>query len=250
MLALITGTSAGFGAALARKLAAKGHRVIGTARRADRLEALQAELRGSFLPLTFDIQDIDAMQAALASLPDDWRDIDLLVNNAGLALGIAPAQDAKLADWLTMIDTNIRGLAAITHALLPAMAAQGRGHIINIGSTAGTWPYKGSNVYGASKAFVKQFSQNLRADLIGTPIRVTNIEPGMIAGTEFSNVRLQDDAAAAAVYAGCENMTAEDIADIILWCAEQPARININRMEIMPTVQTFNGLAVSRQHES
>ena len=246
MIALVTGVSAGFGKELSRLLVARGHSVIGTARRRDRLRALEEELGAAFYPLAFDICDFAAMDAALAGLPEKWREIDLLVNNAGLALGLKPAFDSELCDWEKMIDTNVKGLVAITHKILPGMVARDRGHIVNLASIAGTYPYYGGNVYGATKAFVTQFSLNLRADLIGKKVRVSNIEPGVIAGTEFSTVRFHgDDRKAAEVYRGFTNMTARDIAEIIVWIAEQPQRININRIEIMPLAQTFAGLTVT-----
>lgn len=245
MLVLITGASAGFGRALSIELVRRGHRVIACARRAERLQALQAELGDALYPLHFDIQDITAMQAAIHSLPAAWQDIDVLINNAGLALGLDMAQEAQLDDWLQMIDTNIRGLAAMTNLILPRMVKNNRGHIINLSSTAANYAYPGSNVYGASKAFVKQFSLNLRADLYGTAVRVSNIEPGLISGTEFSAVRFHGDQARAdSVYQGVQNISPEEMADIIIWCAELPPHININRLEVMPTAQSFAGLKV------
>lgn len=248
MLALITGASAGFGRELTQILIQRGHRVIATARRRERLQALKDEFGDRLLPLAFDIRDLTAMQNALNSLPSDWRDVDLLVNNAGLALGLCAAHEANLSDWLQMIDTNVRGLTALTHHVLPSMVARNHGHIINVSSIAGNYAYFGSNVYGATKAFVTQFSMNLRADLFGTRVRVSNIEPGVIGGTEFSNVRFHgDDAKAATVYADFENMTGTDIAEIIAWIAELPPRVNINRLEVMPTAQTFGGLKVFKE---
>lgn len=245
MLVLVTGASAGFGRALSIELVRRGHRVIACARRAERLQALQAELGDALYPLNFDIQDITAMQVAIHSLPASWQDIDVLINNAGLALGLDMAQEAQLDDWLQMIDTNIRGLAAMTNLILPRMVKNNRGHIINLSSTAANYAYPGSNVYGASKAFVKQFSLNLRADLYGTAVRVSNIEPGLIGGTEFSAVRFHGDQARAdSVYQGVQNISPEEMADIIIWCAELPPHININRLEVMPTAQSFAGLKV------
>jgi 3-hydroxy acid dehydrogenase/malonic semialdehyde reductase len=185
MIVLITGASAGFGASIARVLAAEGHRIIATARRTDRLQALAEELgSATVLPLAMDVTDRAAVAAAIEGLPAAWEEIDVLVNNAGLARGLAPAQEAKLDDWEMMIDTNVKGVTYVTHAVLPRMVARNRGHIVNMGSVAGTWPYPGGNVYGASKAFVRNFSLNLRTDLLGTKVRVTNIEPGLVAGTE------------------------------------------------------------------
>ncbi len=248
MNVLITGASAGFGKALAERLVANGHRVIGCARRLDKLNALAETLGEAFLPVVMDVSDTASIPQIIADLPDDFKQIDVLVNNAGLALGTEPAHKASLDDWMRMTDTNIKGLMALTHAVLPAMVARDNGYIINVGSIAGSWPYFGGNVYGATKAFVKQFSLNLRADLIGTQVRVTNLEPGNVAGTEFSNVRYQgDDDKAAKVYDGFKTMTGEDIGDILLWLIESPAHINVNRLEVMPVAQTYNGLTIAKQ---
>lgn len=248
MNVLITGASAGFGKALAERLVANGHRVIGCARRLDKLNALADTLGEAFLPVVMDVSDTAAIPQIIADLPADFSQIDVLVNNAGLALGTEPAQNANLDDWMRMTDTNIKGLMAVTHAVLPAMVARDSGYIINVGSIAGSWPYFGGNVYGATKAFVKQFSLNLRADLIGTQVRVTNLEPGNVAGTEFSNVRYHgDDDKAAQVYDGFKTMTGDDIGDILLWLIESPAHINVNRLEVMPVAQTYNGLTISKQ---
>ena len=248
MNVLITGASAGFGKALAERLVANGHRVIGCARRLDKLNALADTLGEAFLPVVMDVSDTAAIPQIIADLPADFSQIDVLVNNAGLALGAEPAQNASLDDWIRMTDTNIKGLMAVTHAVLPAMVARDSGYIINVGSIAGSWPYFGGNVYGATKAFVKQFSLNLRADLIGTQVRVTNLEPGNVAGTEFSNVRYHgDDDKAAKVYDGFKTMTGDDIGDILLWLIESPAHINVNRLEVMPVAQTYNGLTIAKQ---
>lgn len=248
MNVLITGASAGFGKALAERLVANGHRVIGCARRLDKLNALADTLGEAFLPVVMDVSDTASIPHIIADLPADFKQIDVLVNNAGLALGTEPAQKADLDDWMRMIDTNIKGLMALTHAVLPAMVARDSGYIINVGSIAGSWPYFGGNVYGATKAFVKQFSLNLRADLIGTQVRVTNLEPGNVAGTEFSNVRYHgDDDKAAQVYDGFKTMTGDDIGDILLWLIESPAHINVNRLEVMPVAQTYNGLTIAKQ---
>lgn len=248
MNVLITGASAGFGKALAERLVANGHRVIGCARRLDKLNALADTLGEAFLPVVMDVSDTASIPQIIADLPADFKQIDVLVNNAGLALGTEPAQKADLDDWMLMIDTNIKGLMALTHAVLPAMVARDSGYIINVGSIAGSWPYFGGNVYGATKAFVKQFSLNLRADLIGTQVRVTNLEPGNVAGTEFSNVRYHgDDKKAAQVYDGFKTMTGDDIGDILLWLIESPAHINVNRLEVMPVAQTYNGLTIAKQ---
>ncbi|MEL0620722.1 SDR family NAD(P)-dependent oxidoreductase [Psychrobacter proteolyticus] len=248
MNVLITGASAGFGKALAERLVANGHRVIGCARRLDKLNALAETLGETFLPVVMDVSDTAAIPQIIADLPDDFKQIDVLVNNAGLALGTDPAHKASLDDWMRMTDTNIKGLMALTHAVLPAMVERDSGYVINVGSIAGSWPYFGGNVYGATKAFVKQFSLNLRADLIGTQVRVTNLEPGNVAGTEFSNVRYHgDDDKAAKVYDGFKTMTGGDIGDILLWLIESPAHINVNRLEVMPVAQTYNGLTIAKQ---
>ncbi len=248
MNVLITGASAGFGKALAERLVANGHRVIGCARRLDKLNALAGTLGEAFLPVVMDVSDTATIPQIIADLPDNFKQIDVLVNNAGLALGTEPAYKASLDDWMRMTDTNVKGLMALTHAVLPAMVARDSGYIINVGSIAGSWPYFGGNVYGATKAFVKQFSLNLRADLIGTQVRVTNLEPGNVAGTEFSNVRFHgDDDKAAKVYDGFKTMTGDDIGDILLWLIESPAHINVNRLEVMPVAQTYNGLTIAKQ---
>lgn len=249
MNVLITGASAGFGEALAKRLVAKGHQVIGCARRLDKLNALADELGELFLPVVMDVSNTASLPQIIANLPADFSQIDVLVNNAGLALGTEPAHKTDLNDWMQMVDTNIKGLIALTHAILPAMVERDSGYIINVGSIAGNWPYYGGNVYGATKAFVKQFSLNLRADLLGTQVRVTNLEPGAIAGTEFSNVRYHgDDDKAAKVYEGFKNMTGDDIGDILLWLIETPAHINVNRMEVMPVAQTYNGLTIAKNN--
>ena len=243
----ITGASAGFGAAMARRFAAGGSRVILAGRRLDRLQLLAAELGSKALPLMLDVTDRAALGAAIAALPADFDEVDLLINNAGLALGLEPAHKASLDDWQQMIDTNITGLVAVTHALLPGLVARGRGHIVNIGSTAGEWPYPGGNVYGASKAFVHQFSMNLRADLLGTPVRVSNIEPGLCGGTEFSAVRFHgDEGKAAKVYENTVPLTAEDIAETVYWVATLPAHVNVNNLQLMPVCQANGPLAVHR----
>ena len=248
MNVLITGASAGFGKALAERLVANGHQVIGCARRLEKLNTLADTLGEAFLPVVMDVSDTASIPQIIADLPADFKQIDVLVNNAGLALGTEPAHNASLDDWMRMTDTNIKGLMALTHAVLPAMVARDSGYIINVGSIAGSWPYFGGNVYGATKAFVKQFSLNLRADLIGTQVRVTNLEPGNVAGTEFSNVRYHgDDDKAAKVYDGFKTMTGEDIGDILLWLIESPAHINVNRLEVMPVAQTYNGLTIAKQ---
>lgn len=246
MIVLVTGATAGFGAAMARVFVRNGHKVIAAGRRAERLEDLAAELGSNLLPVKLDVTDKSAIQATLASLPADWRDVDVLINNAGLALGVKGAHEAPLEDWETMIATNCTGLVTMTHALLPGMVERGRGTVINLGSVAGHYPYPGGNVYGATKAFVEQFTLNLRADLIGTGVRATNIAPGLCGGTEFSNVRLKDDAAAAKVYEGTEPLTADDIANTAYWIATLPPHINVNLIELMPTCQGFSPFAIKR----
>ncbi len=246
-IVLITGATAGFGAATARRFIKEGAKVILTGRRTDRLEALKAELGDAAHTVAFDIQDQDAVAAAITGLPDDFKNITVLVNNAGLAMGMSGAQEAKMSDWNTMISTNISGLVACTHAVLPGMVARDRGHIVNLGSVAGTYPYPGGNVYGATKAFVHQFSLNLRADLVGKNVRVTSVEPGM-AESEFSVVRFEGDAdKAAGVYKGMQPMTPDDIAESIYWVTSMPAHVNVNTIEMMPTMQAFNAFAVHRE---
>ncbi|MTW09327.1 SDR family NAD(P)-dependent oxidoreductase [Pseudoduganella eburnea] len=246
MIVLVTGATAGFGAAMARVFVKNGHQVIAAGRRVERLETLAAELGPNLLPVKLDVTDKAAITAALASLPAGWQEIDVLINNAGLALGVKGAQESSLEDWETMIATNCTGLVTITRALLPGMVERGRGTIINLGSVAGAYPYPGGNVYGATKAFVEQFTLNLRADLIGTGVRATNIAPGLCGGTEFSNVRLKDDAAAAKVYEGTTPLTADDIANTAFWIATLPQHINVNSIELMPTCQGFSPFAIKR----
>ena len=248
MIVLVTGATAGFGAAIARRFAQDGARIIAAGRRAERLDALRDEIGAEkVLPLTLDVRDRAAVEKAVAGLPAEWSAVDVLVNNAGLALGLAPAQQADLDDWDTMVDTNVKGLMYLTRAVLPGMIERGRGHIVNIGSTAGEWPYPGGNVYGATKAFVRHFSLNLRADLYGTPVRVTDIEPGLVGGTEFSNVRFHgDDSKAAAIYQGADALTPEDIADAVHWVASRPARVNVNTLQVMPVAQSFGPLRVHK----
>lgn len=243
---LVTGVSAGFGQEIARRLVREGMRVIGVARREARLQALTAELGTSFLPCALDMRDTTAVRNFADTLPEAWRDIDILINNAGLALGIAKAQESHWADWAQMIDTNISGLTALTHAVLPGMVRRHRGHIVMIGSIAGRYPYQGGHVYGATKAYVAQFAANLRTDLLGLPIRVTNIAPGLSGGSEFSAVRMADPQAAETVYAGTTPLTPIDIAEIIAWVVQQPTHVNINEIEVMPVCQAAGGLAIDR----
>lgn len=247
MTILVTGASAGFGASISRTLVKAGYQVIGAARRQDKLQDLSQELGAAFLPLEMDVTDTNSVDQALASIPEQWAQIDLLVNNAGLALGMEVAQEANFADWERMIHTNILGLTYVTRKILPQMVQNNKGYIINLGSTAGSWPYKGGNVYGATKAFVRQFSLNLRTDLVGTRIRVTNVAPGLCGDTEFSNVRFRgDEDRAQAVYENISYLKPEDIANTILWLYQTPAHVNVNHIEIMPVSQTFAGLSVTR----
>ena len=247
MIVFITGASAGFGAEMARTFVQHGHKAIISGRRADRLQALADELGDAVLPLVLDVTDKAGIDAALATLPAAWQEIDVLINNAGLALGTTPAHTSSLEDWDTMIATNVTGLVAMTRKLLPAMVARGSGLVINLGSTAGHFPYPGGNVYGATKAFVEQFTLNLRADLIGTGVRATNIAPGLCGGTEFSSVRFKgDDSAAAKVYEGTTPLTAKDIAATAYWIATLPPHVNVNSIELMPTCQGPGPLAIKR----
>lgn len=243
---LVTGASSGFGEATARKFLEAGDRVIATARRMARLEALADEHREHCLPLALDVRDREAVMSILGSLPAPFSDVDVLVNNAGLALGLAPADQADLDHWDTMVDTNIKGLTYCTRAILPGMVARGRGHIVNLGSVAASWPYPGGNAYGATKAFVQQFSRNLRTDLLGRNIRVSLVEPGMCE-TEFSVVRFDGDKdKAAAVYEGMQPLSAADIAEIVFWTTSLPPHINVNQLEVMPVAQAWSPFAVHR----
>ena len=244
---LVTGATAGFGDATARRFAQAGWKVIVTGRRADRLERLVEELGPDRVhAAVFDMRDEAAMDAALAALPEAFRGVDVLVNNAGLALGTKPAVESSLDDWRQMIDTNITGLVTITHKLLPVLIER-RGGIINISSVAATYPYTGGNTYGGTKAFVRQFSLGLRSDLHGKGVRVTSIEPGMVE-TEFTLVRTHGNQAASdAVYKGANPMTADDIAETLYWVATLPPHVNVNRLEIMPVSQSFAGFQVHRE---
>jgi 3-hydroxy acid dehydrogenase/malonic semialdehyde reductase len=245
---LVTGATAGFGAAMARRFVRDGHRVIAAARRTDRLQALQAELGAAvLLPLALDVTDAQTVAALPGSLPPEWQSVDVLINNAGLARGLDPAHKASLADWDQMLAVNVAGMMHMTHALLPGMVERNRGHIVNISSTAAIYPYPGGHVYGASKAFVTQFSLNLRADLVGLSVRVTDLEPGLVGGTEFSVNRFGGDIVrAGAVYAGTTPLNADDIVEAAAWVVNLPPHMNINRMEIMPTCQAPGPLAIKR----
>lgn len=245
---LITGASSGFGEASARKFAASGDHLVLLARRAERLQTLADELAGSTRvhTVSIDITDSGALAQALPAMPDWCQAPDILINNAGLALGLEAAHEADMQDWTTMINTNITALVHMTRLLLPGMVARNRGHIINIGSTAGNWPYPGGNVYGATKAFVQHFSRELRADLLGRNIKVSNIEPGL-AETEFSLVRFKrDQDRADNVYDGTQPLTAQDIADIIHWVCSVPPHVNINALEVMPLCQAWGPLKIDR----
>ncbi|QRK10768.1 SDR family oxidoreductase [Archangium violaceum] len=245
--ALVTGASAGIGEACALALSRAGARLVLAGRRGDRLEALAAKLQTPAHPLVLDVRSRQDVEASLASLPPGFSDVDVLVNNAGLGLGLEPAHQASLDDWETMIDTNCKGLVYVTRALLPGMVRRNRGHVVNLGSVAATYPYPGGNVYGATKAFVHQFTENLKADLAGTRVRVTDIQPGMVE-TEFSVVRFKGDADRAhKVYEGMEPLTAADIADIVQWCVTRPAHVNINVVEVMPADQGFGPFNVKRR---
>lgn len=244
---LVTGASAGFGRAIAERFVRDGHRVIAAARRRDRLEALGQALGPALLPFVLDMNDRHAIASLPDSLPEGWREVDVLVANAGLALGVSPAQEALLSDWEQMVATNVTGLMQTVHALLPGMVVRDRGHVVTLGSVAGDYPYPGGNVYGATKAFVRQFVLNLKADLVGRNVRVTDIEPGLCGGSEFSRVRLGDDAKAARVYEGTVPLTPEDIAESVAWVVGLPKHVNINRIELMPTCQAPGALVIRRE---
>ncbi|MEL7538536.1 MAG: SDR family NAD(P)-dependent oxidoreductase [Pseudomonadota bacterium] len=247
---LVTGASSGIGQAIAGRLLDEGYRVIVMARRESRLADFVAALgpAARCAMAVADVTDRPGTHAALAALPEPFRAIDVLVNNAGLALGLDRAAEADFTDWETMINVNCTALAWLTRELLPAMVERRRGHVVNIGSTAALYPYRGGNAYGATKAFVAQFSLNLRADLLGTPIRTTLIEPGLVGGSEFSDVRFHGDAdSAKAVYAGTEPLTPADVADAVAWALNQPAHVNVNRIELMPVCQAADQIGLARQ---
>jgi len=248
---LITGATSGFGRACAFKFAKEGWRVIATGRRKQRLDELVSDLgTEQTYPIVLDVRDRQAVQEAVAGLPSEFSSIDVLFNNAGLALGLGPAYEASLDEWDQMVDTNIKGLTYCTRAVLPGMVERKSGHVVNMGSVAGDYPYMGGNAYGASKAFVKQFSLNLRADLAGTRVRVTNIEPGL-AESEFSLVRFSGDRDKAdKIYQGTDPLRPEDISEMVFWVVNQPAHVNINRLEVMPTCQSFAGFSIDRDDRS
>ena len=245
---LITGASAGFGAACARRYAGEDNRLILAARRLERLQDLQEELHDTECHvLELDVRNRQKVESAIAGLPPQFNQVDILINNAGLALGLEPAHETDMENWERMVDTNIKGLMYCTRQILPGMVERQHGHIVNIGSVAGNTPYPGGNVYGATKAFVKQFSNNLRADLVGTPVRVTNIEPGL-AETEFSMVRFNwNMEKAAKIYEGTQPLTGGDIAEIVYWTTSLPAHINVNRLEVMPVCQAWGPFSIHRQ---
>ena len=248
-IVFITGSTSGIGAACARAFAADGARLVLTGRSREKLEALARDL-GDAAPshvALLDVRDRAAVERCVAELPQEFAAVTHLVNNAGLALGIEPAHEADLDDWETMIDTNVKGLVYCTRALLPGMVTRDRGHVMNLGSAAGNHPYPGGNVYGATKAFVHHFTQNLRSDLVGKNVRVTSIEPGMV-DTSFSTTRFHGDKEKAdAVYRGMTPMSADDVAELVVFCANRPPHVNVNRMEVMPVMQAFGPFAVSRR---
>jgi 3-hydroxy acid dehydrogenase / malonic semialdehyde reductase len=246
-IALVTGATSGFGLSTSEALVRAGARVVAAGRREDRLRALAARHPGKVHPPVLDVQDRAMVERTMSALPPDLAAVDVLVNNAGLALGLGPAQGASLDQWDTMIATNCRGLVTVTRAVLPGMIERDRGHVVNVGSVAGTYPYPGGNVYGATKAFVRQFTLNLRSDLLGTAVRATCIEPGL-AETEFSLVRFGGDAARAAkIYEGVTPLSGEDVAEAILWSLSAPAHVNVNAIELMPVQQAFSAFAFSRR---
>ncbi|MEK7389040.1 MAG: SDR family NAD(P)-dependent oxidoreductase [Elusimicrobiota bacterium] len=244
---LVTGATSGFGMAVCRRFVHAGSQVIATGRRGARLAALGAELGARCRTVKFDVRSRKGTERALASLPRGFSAIDVVVANAGLALGLEPAASAKLDDWETMVATNINGMLYTVRAVLPGMVERDRGHVILVGSVAGDYPYPGANVYGATKAFVTQFGLNLRADLLGSNVRVTTVEPGL-AETEFSLVRFKGDAQKAAQpYHGIDALTPADVAETIYWSATLPRRVNVNRLQLMATMQAFGPFAFKRR---
>ncbi len=246
LVVLVTGATSGFGEAIARRFAGAGSRVVGTGRRVERLEKLKAELGDALHIAEHDVRDYDATVKLVEGLPEPFKGINVVAANAGLALGLGPAETVDIDDWRTMIDTNITGFVSTVRATLPGMVERGQGHVFGLGSVAGDYPYPGGNTYGGTKAFVKQFCLALRADMLGKNVRVTNIEPGMVE-TEFSLVRFKgDEGKASNVYDNMRGMSAEDVAETIFWCATLPAHVNINRLQVMPTDQAFSPFAVHR----
>ena len=246
MIVLITGATSGIGKSCAELFSKKGYKIILIGRRKKRLISISKKLKKPSLPLQLDVRDKKEVFRTISKLPKNFKKISVVINNAGLAWGVEPAQDADLKKWETMIDTNCKGLIYMTKAVLPDLIKRNNGHIINIGSVAGTYPYSGGNVYGGTKSFVKQFSLGLKSDLLGTKIRITNIEPGM-TNTEFSKIRYSGDKKKAdKVYEKMSPLTGLDIAETIYWCVERPKHVNINSIELMPLQQGFNFFAVSR----
>ncbi|MDI2089794.1 SDR family NAD(P)-dependent oxidoreductase [Commensalibacter oyaizuii] len=246
-IAFVTGASAGFGQAITHRMVHDGYHVIAAARRKEKLDQLAQQYPKQIYPLELDIRNVSHIKSIIDQLPASFQSIDILINNAGLALGIEPVPQISLDHWDQMIQTNVTGLIHLTQHIIGGMLERKRGHIISLGSIAGTYPYSGGNVYGATKAFVAQFMLNLKTDLLGTPIRITNIEPGLCGGTEFSNVRLNDHQKAKNVYAGTTPLTAQDIAETVSWVVGLPPHVNINRIEMMPVCQAPGGLSVSRK---
>lgn len=247
MTVLITGASSGFGEACAKKYAENNYNVILASRNIQKLTEIKLQLPSNVFTHALDVREQPSIDYFFEHIPTEFQDIDILVNNAGLALGLEPAHEANLEDWETMIDTNIKGLVRMTRKFLPGMVKRNSGHIVNIGSIAGTWPYPGGNTYGSSKAFVQQFSRSLRADLLGRSIRVTNIDPGL-AETNFSVTRMKGDQERAEnVYQNTQPLVAEDIADIVFWTTSVPKHVNINALEVMPTCQAWGPLNIDRE---
>ena len=246
-IVVVTGASSGFGKAIARRLSASGARLVLCARREDRLRALAAELESPWHLVELDVRDREAVEREFAALPPPFAAVTALVNNAGLAVGLEPLHRGEIEDWERMIDTNVKGLLYCTRALLPGMVGRNHGYVINIGSVAGSWPYPGGHVYGGTKAFVRQLSLALRSDLLGTRVRVTDVEPGM-AETEFSLVRFKGDSERAAkVYEAVQPLTGADIADTVHWLLTRPPHVNVNTLELMPVAQAFSPFAVHRE---
>lgn len=245
-IALVTGASAGFGQAISEVLIGEGYHVIAAARRKEKLESLSRKYPGKLFALEMDVTKCDVLSQKLDEIPSEFKNIDVLVNNAGLALGVEAIPNIVLQDWDQMVRTNILGLIHLTQLVINGMLERKKGHIISLGSIAGTYPYRGGNVYGATKAFVKQFMLNLKTDLVGTPLRVTNIEPGLCGGTEFSEVRLKDSEKGKEVYKGTDPLTANDIAETVRWILSLPPHVNINRIELMPVCQAPGGVTVVR----
>ncbi len=247
-LVVITGASSGIGASVARRFATENYPLALAARRLDKLEALQKELGAQTTVYALDVTDPDQVTETMAEIEKSQGPIGILVNNAGLALGLEPAYEAKLSEWDTCVDTNIKGVLYCTRAVLPSMVQHNKGHIINLGSIAGTYAYPGGNVYGSTKAFIHQFSLNLRADLLGSKVRVSCIEPGLTGGTEFSVVRFRGDADKAHnLYKNTEALLPEDIAEAVYFCCSVPPHVNINTIEMMPVVQAPSALNIHRR---